>query len=183
MGVAPFRFPRRQQRLCPKRIHPVAWVWLVLAAQPLGSWFFELGSESHEYMCFPGRQPGFASQTCSYMGPCEHFWANGCEHCFLLALPDGLVSLGCRNKLLETEAETIEMYFLMVLEVRDLKSRCWRDWFLLRILRENPFSSGFQWLQKPLAFFGLYMHHPISTSVIMQLSSVSLGLNSSSFLL
>ena len=134
-------------------------------------------------MCFPGRQPGFASQTCSYMGPCEHFWANGCEHCFLLALPDGLVSLGCRNKLLETEAETIEMYFLMVLEVRDLKSRCWRDWFLLRILRENPFSSGFQWLQKPLAFFGLYMHHPISTSVLMQLSAVSLGLNSSSFLL
>ena len=75
------------------------------------------------------------------------------------------------------------MYFLMVLEVRDLKSRCWRDWFLLRILRENPFSSGFQWLQKPLAFFGLYMHHPVSTSVLMQLSAVSLGLNSSSFLL
>lgn len=134
-------------------------------------------------MCFPDTQPDFASQTCSYMGPREHVWANGCEHCFLLALPDGSVSLVCHNKLLGTGAETIEMYFLMVLEVRALKSRCWSDWSLLRVLRKNPFSSGFQWLQKPLAFFGLYTHHPISTSVFMQLPTVSLGLNSSSFLL
>lgn len=162
-------------------LHKFGLFWLP-SLLAVGSLNLAVSLQAHEYMCFPDTQPGFASQTCSYMGPREHVWTNGCEHCFLLALPDGPVSLGCHNKLSETGAETIEMYFS-----RFWRSEVWSQgdggigsfsgfWGKIHSLlasngSRNPWPSG------------LYMHHPISTSVFMRLPAVSLGLNSSSFLL
>lgn len=38
----------------------------------------------------------------------------------------------------------MEIYSLMVLESRSLKSRCWNGWLLLESLRQNPFDTYLQ---------------------------------------
>lgn len=147
---------------------------------------------AHTYTCCPGTQSQALLPTPAVIwGPVGAFGPmdgsrRGDPHCFLLALPDGSVSQGRHNKLPETGATTIEMYFLTVLEDRGLTSRCQQGWFLLEVLRETPSQASFLasgGSRNPRPSLACTCIFPASTSVFMWLTPVSLGLNSSSFLL
>ena len=80
-----------------------------------------------------------------------------------------LVLQGCHSKLPQTGwVKTTEMYSLIVLEVRSTNSRCWQTQFLLDALRENLAHGSllvYGTCQQSLVFFGLWLHHSISTPV------------------
>lgn len=53
-----------------------------------------------------------------------------------------LLELPCQSTT-NLVAQTVKMYCLIILEARNLKSRCQQDWFIQKDMRENLFHASF----------------------------------------